>query len=65
LKYDPFAGMIQGIKQRPKAVKQMYLVDWYIGVAKKRGWDAVVKLIQQYPDTEAEIKMLIKKRLNK
>ena len=65
MKYDPFAGMIQGIKQRPKAVKQMYLVDWYIGVAKKRGWDAVVKLIQQYPDTEAEIKMLIKKRLNK
>jgi hypothetical protein len=62
---DPFAGMIQGIKQRPKAVKQMYLVDWYIAVAKKRGWDAVVKLIQQYPDTEAEIKMLIKKRLNK
>ena len=57
--------MIQGIKQRPKAIKQMYLVDWYIGVAKKRGWDAVVKLIQQYPDTEAEIKMLIKKRLGK
>ena len=57
--------MIQGIKQRPKAVKQMYLVDWYIGVAKKRGWDAVVKLIQQNPDTEAEIKMLIKKRLGK
>jgi len=57
--------MIQGIKQRPKAVKQMYLVDWYIAVAKKRGWDAVVKLIQQYPDTEAEIKMLIKKRLGK
>jgi hypothetical protein len=65
LKFDPFAGMIQGIKQRPKAVKQMYLVDWYIAVAKKRGWDAVVKLIQQYPKTEAEIKMLIKKRLGK
>ena len=57
--------MIQGIKQRPKAVKQMYLVDWYIAVAKKRGWDAVVKLIQQNPETEAEIKMLIKKRLGK
>jgi hypothetical protein len=57
--------MIHGIIHRPKAVKQMYLVDWYIGVAKKRGWDAVVKLIQQYPNTEAEIKMLIKKRLGK
>jgi len=65
LKPDPFKGMIHGIIQRPKAVKQMYLVDWYIGVAKKRGWDAVVKLIQQHPDTEAEIKMLIKKRLGK
>ena len=65
MKYDPFKGMIHGIIQRPKTVKQMYLVDWYIGVAKKRGWDAVVKLIQQYPETEAEIKMLIKKRLGK
>jgi len=43
----------------------MYLVDWYIGVAKKRGWDEVVKLIQQNPETEAEIKMLIKKKLGK
>jgi hypothetical protein len=57
--------MIHGIIHRPKAVKQMYLVDWYIGVAKKRGWDAVVKLIQENPETEAEIKMLIKKRLGK
>lgn len=65
LKFDPFAGMIHGILHRPKAVKQMYLVDWYIGVAKKRGWDEVVKLIQQNPETEAEIKMLIKKRLGK
>jgi hypothetical protein len=65
MKPDPFASMIHGIIHRPKAVKQAYLVDWYIGVAKKRGWDAVVKLIQQNPKTEAEIKMLIKKRLGK
>ena len=57
--------MIHGIIHRPKAVKQAYLVDWYIAVAKKRGWDAVVKLIQENPETEAEIKMLIKKRLRK
>ena len=57
--------MIHGIIHRPKAVKQAYLVDWYIGVAKKRGWDAVVKLIEQNLETEAEIKMLIKKRLGK
>ena len=43
----------------------MYLVDWYIGVAKKRGWDAVVKMLAENPETEAEIKMLIKKRLGK
>jgi hypothetical protein len=42
-----------------------YLVDWYIGVAKRRGWDVVVELLKQYPDTEAEIKQLIKKRLGK
>jgi hypothetical protein len=42
-----------------------YLVDWYIGVAKRRGWDVVVELLKQYPDTEAEMKMLIKKRLGK
>jgi hypothetical protein len=57
--------MIHGIIHRPKAVKQAYLVDWYIAVAKKRGWAEVVKLIDQNPDTEAEIKMLIKKRLGK
>jgi hypothetical protein len=62
---DPFASMIHGIKHRPKAVKQAYLVDWYLAVAKKRGWAEVVKLIDQYPDTEAEMKMLIKKRLGK
>jgi hypothetical protein len=65
MKSDPFAGMIHGIVHRPKEVKLAYLVSWYIGVAKKRGWDAVVKLIQQNPNTEAEIKMLIKKRLGK
>ena len=42
----------------------MYLVDWYIGIAKKRGWDAVVKLLKD-TDTEAEMKILIKKRLGK
>jgi len=57
--------MIHGIIHRPKVVKQAYLVDWYIGVAKKRGWDAVVKLIEENPDTQAEMKMLIKKRLGK
>jgi len=65
LKSDPFAGMIHGIIHRPKAVKQAYLVDWYIGVAKKRGWESVVKLLAQNPETEAELKMLIKKRLGK
>ena len=65
MKSDPFAGMIHGIIHRPKAVKQAYLVNWYIGVAKKRGWDAVVKLIEENPDTQAEMKMLIKKRLGK
>ena len=65
MKPDPFAKMIHGIIHRPKAVKQAYLVDWYIAVAKKRGWAEVVKLIDQNPDTEAEIKMLIKKRLGK
>ena len=57
--------MIHGIIHRPKAVKQMYLVDWYIGIAKKRGWESVVKLLAENPDTEAEMKMLIKKRLGK
>jgi hypothetical protein len=42
-----------------------YLVEWYIAVAKKRGWPAVVKLLAQYPDKEERIKMLIKKRLGK
>ena len=65
MKSDPFAGMIHGIIHRPKAVKQAYLVDWYIGVAKKRGWESVVKLLAQNPETEAELKMLIKKRLGK
>jgi hypothetical protein len=42
-----------------------YLVDWYIAVAKKRGWPEVVKLLAQYPDKEERIKMLIKKRLGR
>ena len=57
--------MVHGIQHRSKAVKLAYLTDWYIGVAKKRGWDEVVKLLAQYPETEAELKMLIKKRLGK
>jgi hypothetical protein len=42
-----------------------YLVDWYIGVAKRRGWDEVVRLLAQYPNDEERMKMLIKKRLGK
>ena len=57
--------MIYGIIHRPKAVKQMYLVDWYIGVAKKRGWESVVKMLAENSNTEEELKMLIKKRLGK
>jgi hypothetical protein len=41
-----------------------YLVDWYIGVAKRRGWDVVVQLLVQEKDQE-RMKMLIKKRLGK
>jgi len=41
------------------------LVEWYIAVAKKRGWSEVVKLLAQYPEKEERIKMLIKKRLGK
>ena len=57
--------MIYGIIHRPKEVKLTYLTDWYIGVAKRRGWDEVVRLLAEKPDTEAEMKMLIKKRLGK
>jgi hypothetical protein len=42
-----------------------YLVDWYIAVAKKRGWPEVVRLLAQYPDKEKRIKKLIKKKLGK
>jgi hypothetical protein len=42
-----------------------YLVDWYIGVAKRRGWDEVVRLLKQYPEKEERMKMLIKQRLGK
>jgi hypothetical protein len=41
-----------------------YLVDWYIGVAKRRGWDEVVRLLVQEKDQE-RMKMLIKQRLGK
>jgi hypothetical protein len=44
---------------------ERYLVDWYIGVAKRRGWDEVVRLLAQYPNDEERMKMLIKKRLGK
>jgi hypothetical protein len=40
-------------------------VHWYIGVAKRRGWLEVVRLLAQYPDKEERIKILIKKRLGK
>jgi hypothetical protein len=43
---------------------EQYLVDWYIGVAKRRGWDEVVRLLVQEKDQE-RMKMLIKKRLGK
>jgi hypothetical protein len=42
-----------------------YLADWYIGVAKRRGWNEVVRLLKQYPEKEERIKQLIKKRLGK
>ena len=42
-----------------------YLAWWYIGVAKKRGWAEVVRLLAQYPDKEKRIKMLIKKKLSR
>lgn len=57
--------MIHGIMNRPKTVKLAYLTNWYIGVAKKRGWESVVKMLAENPETEAEIKLLIKKRLGK
>ena len=63
--FDPFKGMIHGIVHRPKAVKDAYLTDWYIGVAKRRGWPEVVRLLAQNPETETHMKKLIKKRLGK
>jgi hypothetical protein len=41
------------------------LSSWYIGVAKRRGWDEVVRLLAQYPDVEDEMKQEIKKKLGK
>jgi hypothetical protein len=34
-------------------------------VAKRRGWDEVVRLLAQYPDIENEVKQEIKKKLGK
>ena len=42
-----------------------YLSSWYIGVAKRRGWDVVVQLLAQYPDVENEMKQEIKRKLSK
>jgi hypothetical protein len=42
-----------------------YLVNWYIAVAKRRGWPEVVRLLAQYPEKEERMKLLIKKRLGK
>ncbi len=42
-----------------------YLVNWYIGVAKRRGWDVVVHLLSQYPDVEDQMKQEIKRKLGK
>ena len=42
-----------------------YLVNWYIAVAKRRGWPEVVRLLAQNKETEDRMKMLIKKRLGK
>jgi hypothetical protein len=42
-----------------------YLANWYIGVARRRGWDEVVRLLAQYPDIEDEVKKEIKKKLGK
>jgi hypothetical protein len=41
------------------------LSSWYIGVAKRRGWDEVVRLLAQYPEIEAEVKQEIKRKLGK
>jgi hypothetical protein len=42
-----------------------YLSSWYIGIAKRRGWDEVVRLLAQYPDVEDEMKQEIKRKLGK
>jgi hypothetical protein len=42
-----------------------YLSSWYIGVAKRRGWDEVVRLLAQYPEIEDEMKKEIKRKLGK
>lgn len=50
---------------RLKNNSEQYLVDWYIGVGRRRGWDEVVRLLKQYPETEEKMKKLIKQRLGK
>jgi hypothetical protein len=42
-----------------------YLVWWYIGVGRRRGWDEVVRLLKQKPETEERMKQLIKRKLGK
>jgi len=44
---------------------ERYLVDWYIGVAKRYGWEKVVRLLAENKETEERMKMLIKQRLGK
>ena len=43
---------------------ERYLVEWYIAVAKKRGWPEVVRLLAQNKETEDRMKMLIKEKIN-
>jgi hypothetical protein len=63
---DGSNGVQELAKKSSKSRSKLeYLAWWYIGVAKKRGWDEVVRLLKQYPDDEQEIKQLIKKKLGK
>jgi hypothetical protein len=58
----------QGLAKELSRLKnrhENYLVDWYIGVAKRRGWDEVVRLLVQEKENEERMKMLIKQRLGK
>ncbi len=33
-----------------------YLAHWYIGVGKRRGWDEVKRLIEQYPEDAEKVR---------